>query len=88
MTTITFDTLAFTEELTTAGVPETHAKAQARAMSKVLGSQELATKLDIKNLELSLELKIAETKTEILKWLIGLLVAQTGIIIAAFKLIP
>ena len=47
MTTITFDTLAFTEELTTAGMPEQQAKAQSRAMSKILKSQDLATKADI-----------------------------------------
>jgi hypothetical protein len=97
MTTVTFDTLAFTEELTAAGMPEQQAKAQARAMTKILESQELATKADLAIIQREmatqgdikeLELKIAETKTDLIKWVIGLMLAQTGLIIAAIKLIP
>ena len=95
MTSITFDTLAFTEELAAAGVPEQQAKVQARAISKVLVSQKLATKADIGiiqkemiAMEERLRREIAETKSELLKWVIGLLLAQTGIIIAVLKLIP
>ena len=99
MTTITFDTLAFTEELTAAGIPESqakaHAKAQARVLSSALESQELATKGDIATLqreivsemasrEERLRREIAESKTESLKWIVGMLAAQTGLIVAAF----
>ncbi|MBF0178826.1 MAG: DUF1640 domain-containing protein [Magnetococcales bacterium] len=43
MATITFDTLAFVEELVAAGVPEAQAKAQAKALSSV-ASEQLVTK--------------------------------------------
>ncbi len=91
MTTVTFDTLAFTEELTAAGVPETQAKAQARAMSKALESQELATKMDVgiiskemTAMEERLRREIAESESRMIRWM----VAQTGIIIAVIKLLP
>ncbi len=87
MIAITFDTLTFTEKLTSADVPEKQAKALAMAMSEILQSKELATKHDITQLRLEIARDIAETKVELLKWLIGLLVAQTGMIIAAMKLI-
>jgi hypothetical protein len=48
---------------------------------------ELATKRDLKDLELNLESRLAEVrrdikamKAELLKWLIGLLLAPTGLI--------
>ena len=86
MTTITFDTLAFTEELTAAGMPEQQAKAQARAMSKILESQELATKADLAIIQQSMATKsdLAEQETRIIKWMVG----TAGLIIAAIKLIP
>jgi hypothetical protein len=42
---------------------------------------------DIKELELTLRRDIAEMKFDALKWLIGLLAVQTGLIIAVFKLL-
>ncbi|MEO5328734.1 MAG: hypothetical protein H7829_10865 [Magnetococcus sp. THC-1_WYH] len=90
MTTITFDTLEFTEQLKEFGVPENQAKGHARAMAHILEQveesrlKEMATKRDIKELEV----KIAETKTETIKWMVGLLLAQTGLIITALKLFP
>ncbi|MCC6275295.1 MAG: DUF1640 domain-containing protein [Leptospiraceae bacterium] len=42
---------------------------------------------DIKELETKLEAKIESSKAEMLKWTIGLIVAQTGIILTFFKLL-
>jgi hypothetical protein len=87
---IPFDTLAFAKELETAGVPPAQAEAQAKALSGVLQKveeyrlQELATKGDIKDLEL----KIAETKAEIIKWVLGVSSAQIMLIVALIKLLP
>ncbi|MDI6792201.1 MAG: DUF1640 domain-containing protein [bacterium] len=92
----TFDALEFVEELQSTGVPEAQAKAHARALSKAFNTfqeehlKELSTKGDL-NLaigDLKLEIEkvrreIAETKTEIIKWVVGLLLVQTGIIIGA-----
>ncbi len=87
MNSIPFDTLAFSEELSAADVPEQ----QTRVLSKVLESKELATRgdLEIAKREIQLEIEtvrkeIAETRADIIKWV----VATSGIVIAAIKLIP
>ena len=50
MPVITFDTLKFANQLKTAGVPVTHAEAEAKALSEVFESNlgELATKEDLR----------------------------------------
>lgn len=50
MSTITFDTMAFVETLTAAGVPEAQAKAEAKAVTVAISSavdMSLATKADV-----------------------------------------
>ena len=49
MSTLTFDTLKFANQLKTAGVPATHAEAEAKALSEVFETNlsELATKEDL-----------------------------------------
>jgi len=76
---ITFDTLAYANKLKAAGVPDKQAEVQAEAIAEVIGDK-LATKQD-------LELKISELKNEIIKWVLGISVAQTAIIISCVKLI-
>jgi hypothetical protein len=52
MTTITFDTLRYTERLRAAGVPEQQAKAEAEALRDVLSESldsTLATKSDMRD---------------------------------------
>lgn len=44
-------------------------------------------KHDIREAELRLETKIEAAKHELLKWLIGMLVAQTGVLAALYALI-
>ena len=44
------------------------------------------TKADIEKLRLATEAKIEATKVELLKWLLGALVAQAGLIVALIKL--
>ncbi|MBF0462333.1 MAG: DUF1640 domain-containing protein [Magnetococcales bacterium] len=93
MTAITFDTMEFIEQLKAAGVPEEqargHVKAFATAMRQVeeghLG--ELATKRDIKELELEIEKvrrEIAEAKVDIIKWVVG----ASGVVVALIKWLP
>ncbi len=55
MTTITFDTLAYVKTLREAGVSEPQAEAQASALATVLksGTNELATKQDLRELALA-----------------------------------
>ncbi|HHW4681301.1 MAG TPA: DUF1640 domain-containing protein [Xylella taiwanensis] len=85
-----FDTLSFANQLKNAGVPPAHAEAQAEALAEVFEThlQQLATKADLRELELKLESKIdkgfAEVKGEmlLLKWMFGVLVAGVAALIA------
>ena len=82
MTTITFDTLKFVEHLREAGVPEAQAKAMSDAqkelLTEIFEQKELATKTDIKEIEL----KIAEVKAELIRWVVGAGFLQTVLIAA------
>jgi len=67
MASITFDTLKFVEKLTSAGVPEAQARAEAEALvtafSEAMDTQ-LATRSDINRIERELL---------VLKWMTGLI---------------
>jgi hypothetical protein len=77
MSAITFDTLKFTKTLEKAGVPVAQAEAIAEAFKDASGEAEVATKRDIEKLEG----KLAEMKFDLLKWIVGLALAQFGILI-------
>lgn len=89
MTTLTFDTYAFIRKLKESGITEEQARAQVEALSLALEQfqselrlSESATKQDIKEAELRLELKIAETKADLVRWIIGAGFLQTALIAA------
>lgn len=79
MTAITFDTLEFSKTLQNAGIAQEHADAMAtaqrKAMQEMVSAQELVTKKDLK-------IALAETKHELLQWVMGIALAQTALIIA------
>lgn len=80
MTAITFDTLAYSDKLQKAGMPreqaDAMAKAQAEAIKEMVAAQELVTKHD-------LYIALSQTKHELLKWMMGMMIAQTTLILAA-----
>ncbi len=80
--TITFDTLAFSKKMKEAGFTEKQAEVQAEALAEIIDTN-LATKYDIK----MLELKIEKAKSEIIKWVAGMLIAQGAIIATLVKLL-
>ncbi len=89
MTTLAFDTYAFIRKLKDSGITEEQARAQVEALSLALEQfqselhlSESATKQDIREGELKLELKIAETKAELVRWIIGAGFLQTALIAA------
>lgn len=90
MTTTTFDSLAYFEKLKASGVPEEQARVQANAFRDFSNIQdekarnELATKMDVLQAEMRLSEKIEAGKHETLKWLIGLIIAQSAMLIAIF----
>lgn len=83
-----FDTHAYVKKLITLGVPEKQAEGIVDFQAKVLGdlvAEKLATKEDIARLEHStkhaikesasaLEIKLVETKAELIKWQIGIMI--------------
>lgn len=88
MTAAAFDTLAYARRLRDAGIDGQVAEAQAAALAEVLQQNvdTLATKRDLEALELRLESRIETIKSDLLKWVIGLLLAQIAIIAALVKL--
>lgn len=78
---------ALTQELTKA------LKSEDLATKQDIENLATATKQDIKDLAVSTKIEMAElskeiekTKTDMIKWVAGILVAQAGLIIAAIKL--
>jgi hypothetical protein len=87
MSAVTFDTLKFVKTLEAAGVEprqaEAIANAQCDVLSQLVDASEFATKNDI----LALRADIAEMKFDLLKWIVGLALAQTGLVVGLVKLI-
>ena len=84
MSSITFDTLKYTERLRAAGVPEQQAKAESEALRDVLSEatdNTLATKSDIYRLESSIE----KLELRLTIKLGAFLAVFAGVIIAALK---
>jgi hypothetical protein len=82
MTTLTFDTHEFVKELKEAGFSEQQAevitKLQKTAVNTTLEQarhdyqlDDLATKRDLKELELKVAKDIAESKAELIRWVVG-----------------
>lgn len=89
MTTLAFDTYAYIRKLKDSGITEEQARAQVEALSLAfeqfqseLHLSESATKQDVRESELTLELKIAETKAELVRWIVGAGFLQTALIAA------
>ncbi len=81
MTTIAFDTLAYSKRLRDAGFSEQQAFAEAEALrdalEEVAKTKDYATKNDL-----------ADLKFELIKWMIGLFFAQCALVIGIlFKIV-
>lgn len=78
MTAITFDTLAYSELMQKAGFSreqsDAMAKANAAAMQNIIKVNELVTKKD-------LEIALANTKHDILKWMVTAMIVQTALLV-------
>ena len=83
MTSLTFDTLAYAKTLREAGFTEQQAEAQAIALAAVLktGTEALATKTDIELSRAEMNQRLAETKAELIRWVVGVGVLQTTLVL-------
>ena len=92
---VTIDALGLAEDFEKAGFSRDQALGMARAI-RDHASETLATKTDLRELELrldarlaQLEQKIAEAQTSMIKkWFTGIMVAQGAAIVALIKLLP
>lgn len=83
MTTITFDTLKLANRLKAGGFSAEQADTTASALAESLGEvSDLATRGDLLTVKADLKADLAETKAEILKWVLGALAAQTAFLSA------
>lgn len=85
MTSVTFDTLAYSNSLQAAGIPKAQADAMAganaTAFEAMINVKQLSTKQDITDLRNELKLDIANSKHEILKWMVTGMVAQAALLV-------
>lgn len=75
MATIVFDTYAFVKELAEAGMPEKQAEVLARSQATLI-NETLATKQDLKELELRLTIRLG-----------SMMVVAIGVVAALVKLL-
>jgi len=101
MTTVAFDTLAYVRKLESAGVPRAQAEAQADAFSAAM-REGVAGKADIERLENKLDSfrddvdrrfgdidhRFRDLEQRMTIKLGGLIIAATGILLAAFRYLP
>ncbi|GJJ03485.1 hypothetical protein RugamoR64_40230 [Duganella rhizosphaerae] len=73
-----FDSVAFMDTLIEGGMPEKRAKALASAMFQLVDSH-----LVTKNY---LDMRLAQLKSELIQWMVGVVVVQTGLTAVLFKL--
>jgi len=93
MATLALDTYALVNKLKEAGVPEQQAAAQVETITKAIDSaleqakhdyrlDELATKRDIELLRSETRMQIAESKADLIRWVVGVGLLQITIITA------
>ena len=90
MATMTFDTHAFVKELTQAGMPEEQAEVLARSQAMLI-DEKLATKQDLKELEMRLTRDMQEMelrlKHDLTVRLGSMMVVAIGVVAALVKLL-
>lgn len=88
MSAMTFDTHRFIGKLKDAGMNEKQAEAVADALREAQDGADLATKKDLSILKADLQKEIAELKYDLLKWIIGLSMAQFALMIGVIMRLP
>lgn len=89
MGTVTFDTLHFVTRLKASGLTEPQALAITEAFKEAHGEAEVATRNDLREFELKMEARfmeiearIAETRADLIRWVVGAGFLQTALIAA------
>jgi hypothetical protein len=82
MSTVTFDTLRFVTRPKDSGLSDLQSVAITEAFREAHDEAEVATKADIRELELQFEAWMSENKAELIRWIIGAGFLQTALISA------
>lgn len=78
MSAAIFDTHAYIKKMRAVGFTEEQAEVQAETVADLI-NERLVTKAD-------LDLRIAELKTELVKWMLGIAVGQVALLITLSKI--
>ena len=87
MAAVTFDTLQLVKELQAKGFEAEQAEGISNALKNIMAVAEVATTRDLKELEAHIEIKLAETKAEIIKWNIGAVLGSVALAVTLIKLL-
>ena len=79
MSTAIFDTHAYIKRMKAVGFTEEQAEVQAETVADLI-NERLVTKAD-------LDLRIAELKTELVKWMLGIAAGQITLLVALLKVL-
>lgn len=82
---VTFDTLRYAKKMVAVGFTQQQAEAQAEAIAEIV-DERLATKQDIKELEIKLETRIRELELHMTIKLGGLMIGGLGTLVILMKL--
>jgi Arc/MetJ family transcription regulator len=84
------DILGYCKRLETVGVPREQAEVHAQVLAEVMS--QVSTKEDLAALKAWVELYVKEQiqllKSDLLKWLLTISIAQTSLVIAALRYLP
>ena len=79
MSVAIFDTHAYIKKMKAVGFTEEQAEVQAETVADLI-NERLVTKAD-------LDLRIAELKTELVKWMLGIAAGQAAVLVTLLKLL-
>ena len=82
---LAFDTHQFVKTLMDEGFSQGQAEALATAQAAVL-DKNLATKRDLEKLRSDMKVEIEKIKADLLKWMIGAMIAQSAVIVGLVQL--
>lgn len=90
MATVTLDTHRIVKRLKDAGFTDAQAETVTDIIAETRATDlaDVATRADISALRTEIKSDLSALETRIIKWLVPLLLGQTGLIVALIKLLP
>jgi hypothetical protein len=86
MSSLAIDTLRYAKRLKAAGFTDEQAEVQAEALSEAVRDS-LVTKPDLSETETRIRLEIRDLHSNLIRWLVPMLIGQTAVVAALVKLL-